>query len=110
MSFNSIVLPYQSGRFSAILTLPNSETKRIQDSITSNMQEFLTHLQLKNVLEDSASIMVPKFKREYTYENFETTLKLKVFDFSFCLFPILEKVIRSSRYDSENSNTSIDGL
>jgi len=83
-NLKSIVLPYQGGRFVAILTLPNENKQSIHTQFKSDSMynEWQEHLVLKGMKEKRVMRFVPKFKKEFDYRNMEQILEKSGFDFS----------------------------
>ena len=82
-NFESIVLPYVGGRFVAVLTLPRDGNKSMHDLFRdrSCYEELSSHFNLSTMRPLKVQHYVPKFKKEFTYQNMQAILHNAGFNF-----------------------------
>jgi len=104
----SIVLPYRNGRFVAIFTLPTSSQAMIQPLLSREnvLDQWNSHLNLKNVADKKVDVMLPKFKKEYSHENTHKILEKVGLDWtSFSSATGIEYVIQKVVLEVDEEGT-----
>jgi len=82
-NFESIVLPYLGGRFAAVLTLPRSANASMHNLFRdrSSYDELSSHFNLSTMRQLKVQHYVPKFKKEFSYQNMHVILQNAGFNF-----------------------------
>jgi serine protease inhibitor len=82
-NFESIVLPYLGGRFVSIMTLPRDGNKSMHDLFRdrSLYEEMSSHFNLSTMRQLKVQHYVPKFKKEFSYQNMHEILQGAGFNF-----------------------------
>lgn len=77
---SSIVLPYVGDRFVAILTLPRYKDMSMKMAFVA-YDEWKQHIQFEGMKQLNVYYEVPKFKKDFTFNNMPVILKSAGFDF-----------------------------
>lgn len=78
-TLTSIVLPYVGDRFVAVLTLPKVEDMKMKMAFMYD--EWKQHVQLEGMKQLVVYYEVPKFKKEFSFQNMADILQMAGFDF-----------------------------
>lgn len=82
-NFSSIVLPYVGKRFVSVFTLPSDGNKSMHDLFRdrSFFSELQSHFDLTTMRQMKVRHFVPKFKKEFGYQNMHNILQNAGFNF-----------------------------